>query len=165
MATEQTQQTIRSVVINVGHGSLLLPNGILAEVISAADPQAIEGAPDWFLGRIRWRGWSLPQISFAQLAGLSDEANTRKVGQKVAILKALSADAAAPYIAVVTQGFPRLTIVDKDFLVRVELDEDEQPAPGVLTKAMLRDDEVIIPNMQQIDHLINDVLAADYEIA
>lgn len=164
MAIEQTQQTIRSVVINVNNGSLLLPNGILAEVISASEPQPVEGAPDWFLGRIRWRGWSLPQISFAQLAGMADEDNSRKVGQKVAILKALSPDAVVPYMAVLTQGFPRLTIVDRDFLVGVALEEDEEREQGVLTRAMLRDDEVIIPNMREIDQLIADVLSVEHEV-
>ena len=51
-----TAQIIRGVLIQVADARLLLPNATIAEVLSYADPDRVENAPDWLLGRIRWRG-------------------------------------------------------------------------------------------------------------
>jgi len=56
---------------------------------------AIGNAPDWLLGRIRWRGWQLPLVSFARLSGIADEQGG--LGSKVIVLKALGP--AAPRMA------------------------------------------------------------------
>ena len=106
---------IRGVVIAVTNGRLLLPNATIAEVITYSDPDPVEGAPRWLLGRVRWRGWRVPIISFARLAGLSDVEGER--GSKVVVLKALSAHPRLPYFCLLTQGFPRLTTVTAAALV------------------------------------------------
>ena len=58
---------IRGVLIQVAGARLLLPNATIAEVLSFADPEPVANAPDWLLGRIRWRGWQLPLLAFARL--------------------------------------------------------------------------------------------------
>src|SRR3546814_20605861 len=63
---------IRGVLIQVGGARLLLPNATLSEVLSYADPEPVENATAWLLGRIRWRGWPLPRVSFSRIAGLSE---------------------------------------------------------------------------------------------
>src|SRR3546814_15165996 len=62
-------QDIRGVLIQVGGARLLLPNATISEVLSYADPEPVENAPEWLLGRIRWRGWQLPLVSFWRTAG------------------------------------------------------------------------------------------------
>ncbi|HQY49033.1 MAG TPA: chemotaxis protein CheW, partial [Thermomonas sp.] len=54
---------IRGVLIQVAQARLLLPNATIAEVLSFAPPEPVADAPDWLLGRIRWRGWQLPLVS------------------------------------------------------------------------------------------------------
>ncbi len=63
---------IRGVLIQVAGARLLLPNATIAEVLSYAEPEPLSPAPDWLLGRIRWRGWQLPLVAFSRLAGLGD---------------------------------------------------------------------------------------------
>src|SRR3546814_647719 len=62
-------QDIRGVLIQVGGARLLLPNATISEVLSYADPEPVEHAPEWLLGRIRGRGWQMPLCSFSILAG------------------------------------------------------------------------------------------------
>ena len=81
------QRDIRGVLITVTNGRLLLPNANVAEVITFSDPEAVENAPEWLLGRVRWRGWRLPLISFSRMAGWSQEDG--HLGAKVAVRKAL----------------------------------------------------------------------------
>ena len=79
-----SQRDIRGVLITVTNGRLLLPNASVAEVITYSEPEAVENAPDWLLGRVRWRGWRLPLLSFSRLAGWSNEDG--HLGAKVAVL-------------------------------------------------------------------------------
>src|SRR3546814_19288988 len=78
-------QDIRGVLIQVGGARLLLPNATISEVLSYADPEPVEHAPEWLLGRIRWRGWQLPPVSFSRISGLADE--TGGLGRKGRVLQ------------------------------------------------------------------------------
>ena len=130
------QSDIRGVLIQVAGARLLLPNATIAEVLSFADPEAIANAPDWMLGRIRWRGWQLPLVAFSRLAGISSERGG--LGSKVIVLKALGGDPKAPFFAVLTQGFPRLVTVAEAGLVTEETERSLLPtgcAPRISTSA------------------------------
>ena len=52
----ESTNIIRGVLIQVAEARLLLPNATIAEVLSYADPEPVADAPDWLLGRMRWRG-------------------------------------------------------------------------------------------------------------
>jgi chemosensory pili system protein ChpC len=155
-----TQQSdIRGVMITVTDGRVLLPNATVSEVITFALPEPVPNAPNWLLGRIRWRGWRLPLISFARLAGYAD--NEGELGAKVVVLKALGNNPKLPYFAMLTQGFPRLVTVAADALLidtEAELDIGGL-RPGVLNPVLLRDDPAVIPDLAQIESLIADALA------
>ncbi|MEO8459490.1 MAG: chemotaxis protein CheW [Dokdonella sp.] len=147
---------IRALMIPVTNGRLLLPNATVAEVIAYATPEDVADAPVWLLGRIVWRGWSLPLVSFSRLAGLGEEVPSSTA--KVAVLKALNGDAKLPFMAVLTQGFPRLITVTQDMLVPSG-DENRQ-ASGVLAEVLIRDDAAIIPDLGTIEDMITEALAA-----
>ena len=149
------QNDIRGVMITVTDGRVLLPNATVSEVITFALPEPVPNAPDWLLGRIRWRGWRLPLVSFARLAGYATQEG--ELGAKVVVLKALGGNPKLPYFAMLTQGFPRLVTVSADTLI-VNADGDDF-APGVLTPVLLRDDAAVIPDLGQIETLISEALA------
>ena len=151
------QNDIRGVMINVTNGRVLLPNATVSEVITFAVPEPVPDAPNWLLGRIRWRGWRLPLVSFARLAGYSDTEG--ELGAKVVVLKALGGNPKLPYFAMLTQGFPRLVTVSHDALVDSAVEGDEQP-PGVLMPVLLRDDPAVVPDLAQIEQRLADALAA-----
>lgn len=151
---QQTAADIRGVMIQVTEGRLLLPNATVAEVITYSEPEPVPGAPDWVMGRIRWRGWRIPMVSFARLAGFSQVEGER--GSKVAVLKALSGNPRLPYFCMLTQGFPRLTTVSQAQLTEQEGDLP----PGALMRVRLRDDDAVIPDLTDIETRLADVLAA-----
>lgn len=150
-----TESDIRGVLIQVGGGRLLLPNATIAEVLSYAEPDAIADAPDWLLGRIRWRGWQLPLVAFARLAGLAKEKGG--LGSKVVVLRALGGNPRAPYFALLTQGFPRLVTVSRETLMVVD---DHNPLPnGVQARVLLNEDAAFLPDLGIIEMQINLALA------
>lgn len=144
---------IRGVLIQIEGGRLLLPNATVSEVLSYAAPEPIEGAPDWILGRIRWRGWQLPLVAWARLSGTApDEAGG--LGSKVAVLKALHGNPRLPYFALLTQGFPRLVTVSRSALVA---DDGELP-DAALASVMLNEDRALVPNLDAIASQIDAAL-------
>lgn len=146
---------IRGVMITVTDGRVLLPNATVSEVITFAEPEPVPGAPNWLLGRIRWRGWRLPLVSFARLAGYATREG--ELGAKVVVLKALGGNPKLPYFAMLTQGFPRLVTVAADSLM-IDAEAGELP-PGVLMPVLLRDDRAIVPDLAQIETLIADAIS------
>lgn len=151
----EARPDIRGVLIQVAGARLLLPNATIAEVLSFADPEPIANAPDWLLGRIRWRGWQLPLVAFSRVAGISSERGG--LGSKVIVLKALGGDPKAPFFAVLTQGFPRLVTVSEASLVTEETDRSLLPR-GVVARVTLNEDEALVPDLEQLEQLIGESL-------
>lgn len=145
---------IRGVLIQVAGARLLLPNAAIAEVLSYAPPDPIDGAPDWLLGRIRWRGWALPLITFSRFSGIAEEQGG--LGSKVIVLKALGGDTKHPYFAVLTQGFPRLVTVTDAAMTR--LDAGEEMPDGVMSRVRLNEDEALVPDLEDLETSLREAL-------
>jgi chemosensory pili system protein ChpC len=148
------QADIRGVLISVTDGRILLPNANIAEIITYSEPELVENAPDWLLGRVRWRGWRLPLMSFSKFAGWGTEAGT--LGTKVAVLKALGNNPKLPYFAVLSTGFPRLVTVNTGNLQEVQGMKD-LPL-GIYSKVMLNDDTAIVPDMMSVELMLDKAL-------
>jgi len=147
---------IRGVMVPVTDGRVLLPNATVAEVISYTRPEAIPNAPNWLLGRLPWRGWRLPLFSFPMLTGqLEDEGRNNA---RVAVLKAVGGNATMPFLALLAQGFPRLTTITQELLIPTS---DQHPhAPGVRAEVLVRDDRAVIPDLDLIESMVAQALAA-----
>lgn len=147
MSEQPLPREIRCVLVPVGQLRLLLPNATVAEVITLPTPEPVEGAPEWLLGRIAWRGWRVPLVSFTKLAGAPE--GDADLAVRVAVLKALGNNARLPFIAVVTQGFPRLTTLNAELIIPTH---DGAPLPsGVKAQVLVRDDIAVIPDLEGIE--------------
>jgi chemosensory pili system protein ChpC len=146
-AVQSLPREIRGVMLPVTGGRVLVPNTTMAEVITYAQPEAVESAPHWLFGRLTWRGWGLPVLSFSVLAGVAEEAPTENA--RVAILKALSGHPRLPYFGVLTQGFPRLTLISEDILLP-DTSVSELPA-GVREQVIVHDEPAWIPDLAAVE--------------
>ena len=149
---------IRCVLVPAGSLRLLLPNATVAEVLPMpAAPDPMESAPEWLLGRIAWRGWRVPLVSFTKLAGAPE--GDADLAVRVAVLKALGNNARLPFIAVVTQGFPRLTTLNAELIIPTH---DGAPLPsGVKAQVLVRDDIAVIPDLEGIEAELAALLGLD----
>jgi chemosensory pili system protein ChpC len=123
-------------------------------VITLPTPEPVDGAPDWLLGRIAWRGWRVPLLSFTRLAHA--EEGDAELSMRVAVLKALGDNPQLPFIAVVTQGFPRLTTLNAELIIPT-LDGTPLP-PGVRAQVLVRDDMAVIPDLEGIESELVELL-------
>jgi chemosensory pili system protein ChpC len=161
MSEQLLPREIRCVLVPVGQLRLLLPNATVAEVITLPTPEPVEGAPDWLLGRIAWRGWRVPLVSFTKLAGAPE--GDAELAVRVAVLKALGNNPKLPFIAVVTQGFPRLTTLNAELIIPTH---DGAPLPaGVKAQVLVRDDIAVIPDLEGIEEELAGLLGFDEQAA
>ncbi|KRE88551.1 chemotaxis protein CheW [Frateuria sp. Soil773] len=155
MSEQPLPREIRCVLVPVGQLRLLLPNATVAEVITLPTAEPVEDAPEWLLGRIAWRGWRVPLLSFTRLAGA--EEGDAELSMRVAVLKALGGNPKLPFIAVVTQGFPRLTTLNAELIIPTH---DGTPLPpGVRAQVLVRDDVAVIPDLEGIEEQLTELLA------
>jgi chemosensory pili system protein ChpC len=146
---------IRGLLITVVGGRVLLPNANVSEIITAATPEPVADAPPWLLGRVRWRGWRVPLVSFSLLSGISDRDGA--LNAKVTVLKGLSGQPRMPYIALLCLGFPRLTTVSPDMLVP---NGEGEGMTGVRMGVLVRDDPAWIPDLPAIEAMAARALAS-----
>lgn len=153
--SDDSASIIRGVLIQVAEARLLLPNATIAEVLSYSDPEPVPDAPDWLLGRMRWRGWQLPLVSFSRFTGIAEERGG--LGSKVIVLKALGGDPKRPFFALLTQGFPRLVTVTEAGLAAVA--DDAAVPEGVLARVRLNEDDALLPDLLTLEERIGEALA------
>jgi chemosensory pili system protein ChpC len=67
----ETHLSIRSQIIPIGGGHLVLPNTAVAEVINYSEPAPIAEGPEWLLGLLSWRERDVPLLSFEVMCGQS----------------------------------------------------------------------------------------------
>lgn len=146
---------VRGVLIQIVGAQVLLPNASTVEVMSYAEPDPVENAPDWMLGRIRWRGWRVPMIAYSRMVGVGSESST--IGTKVVMLKALGGDPKLPYFGLLAQGFPRLVTIGRESLI-VDTAEDETLPESVRTRVMFNDAPALVPDLDAIERMISDAL-------
>lgn len=153
-ASSSLPSEIRGVMIPVTGGRVLVPNTTMAEVITYARPDAVADAPAWLLGRLSWRGWGLPVLAFSALVGTAAEEPTRNA--RVAILKALTGYPRLPYFGVLTQGFPRLTLISDNILLP-DTEAGELPT-GVRDRVIVHDEPAWIPDLAAVEGMVAEAL-------
>ncbi|MBS0516658.1 MAG: chemotaxis protein CheW [Proteobacteria bacterium] len=144
---EALPREIHAVLITIGGARMLLPNAIVAEIVPLAGVEAIEGAPAWLLGSMRWRERTIPLVSLPMLTGTAAQEDAKRA--RVAVLKTLDGRDELPYFGLISQGLPRLTTITPELLVRT--DDGQQLAAGTSAHVLVRSDQAIIPDLNWIE--------------
>jgi chemosensory pili system protein ChpC len=148
---------IRGIMIPVTEEKrVLLPNAIIAEVVSYGDLKKIDSTPNWLLGQINWRGYDLPVICYNSLA-TGQLTKNENIG-RVAVIKALGDIDKMPYFAMVVLGVPRLQLVTQGDLQVHEGEDNDSNA--IASKVTIQDEMSEIPNIRYIEHVLNLALDA-----
>ncbi|AXI83620.1 chemotaxis protein CheW [Xylella taiwanensis] len=142
-----SQDEIRGILIQTGSERVLLPNAVVAEVMSRVSVESLTDVPSWLVGRIVWYGWKVPLVSFARFIGLDEEVTADS--NKVILMKALGCHADLPYFALLTGSFPQLISVSRDSLLA---DASEEILPqGVHMRVLLSETQALLPNLDTIE--------------
>lgn len=144
------KDNVRTLIIPLAGRNLLLPNVAVAEVIPYLRPRTVEGAPDWLLGAINWRGLTIPLISFDRLHG---QAHADVMAQaRIAVFNSVRADNTLGFYAVVAAGIPQLKRVNADALQ----DVPGVMAAGLLAQVQVGDIQAVIPDLAALESVVTE---------
>ena len=146
---------IRSVLLPLQHGQLLLPNASVAEVVGYQEPEAVTDSPDWLLGLISWRQQGVPLICFDQLLGMPTEGRGQHA--RIAICNTLGNNPQRPHIAILTKFIPHLVRVS-DANIEPVTDLVELGKP-VLRQVLIDQENAWIPALDVVEWLVEEVFA------
>ena len=149
----QIQDKVRSLLVPVQGGMLLLPNVAVAEVVDHQTPQAVEEGPPWLLGFIHWRGLDVPLLSFEAVRGESVPEALPQA--RIAVVNTIKGGEVAFY-ALLTAGIPRLVQVAEEDVMPAET--EESLAPGEAARVLVNGAPAVIPDLDALESLVADYL-------
>lgn len=143
---EQKIQEVASLLIPLQGQTVLLPNVTVAEIVPVSPIQPVDNSPNWYLGNCQWRELTVPLLSFEALNG--DERPGLHSRARFAVLNTTGINDSLPFIAILTQGLPRLARVSED---EISEREDSENRPYDFMHVSWAGEYTIIPNVAAIE--------------
>jgi len=142
---EQTQE-VASLLIPMNGNHLLIPNVTVAEIVPVSQVTPVLRSPDWYLGNCRWREQTVPLLAYEVLNG--DEKPFVNARSRFAVLNTTGLDDSLPFIAVLTQGLPRLArVTDEEITKRDDIDTKRFE----LMHVSWAGEEAVIPDISKVE--------------
>lgn len=153
---EKKVQEVASLLIPIQGRLLLAPNVTVAEIVPVSQVIPVADAPAWYLGNCSWREQTIPLLSFEVMN------NEDKPGvasrSRFAVLNTTGVNESLPFIAILTQGLPRLARVTEEEITERE---DADNKPFELMHVSWAGEEAVIPNVEAMERAFLDYLHVD----
>jgi len=139
-------QEVASLLIPLQGHTILLPNVTVAEIVPTSSIQPIQDAPSWYLGNCTWRELTVPVLSIEALNG--DATPPLHARARFAVLNTTGINENLPFIAILTQGLPRLARVNEE---EIREREDGENRAVDLMQVSWAGEYTVIPNVPAIE--------------
>ena len=120
------KQLIKCVIFTLRKENVIIPEALVAEIVSVKDIETDESMPDWYLGDMRWRDKNIPLVSFEAAAGM--EYTGVNLNTQAIVLYAVGNGETVsenPYVALVMSGVPHSSSFSRQqFKLDSEAEED-----------------------------------------
>jgi chemosensory pili system protein ChpC len=137
------QDSIRCIQLPLLNIQLLLPNAVVAEIISYVRPE--QSGDDWLDGVMIWRGVSVPVVSVEKMC--QQDYNEPGVRSRIAVIYNLFNDDEMPYLGIIMQDIPRAYLAEED---RMPAQTNEAGCEFLHGQADVMNSEMMIPNLDAI---------------
>lgn len=104
------KQEIKCVILTLRKENVIVPNSLVAEIISVREIDSMDNVPDWFLGNMKWRGADVPLLSFEASGG--EVISKVNLNTQAVVLYAVSDSGEpgeTPYLGLVMSGVPHVS--------------------------------------------------------
>lgn len=153
---EKKVQEVASLLIPIQGRLLLAPNVTVAEIVPVSQVLPVENAPAWYLGNCSWREQTIPLLSFEVMNGEDKPGVASR--SRFAVLNTTGVNDSLPFIAILTQGLPRLARVTEEEITERE---DADNKPFELMHVSWAGEEAVIPHVEAIERAFLDYLHVD----
>jgi len=143
---EKKVQEVASLLIPIQGRLLLAPNVTVAEIVPVSQVIPVQDAPVWYLGNCAWREQTIPLLSFEVMNGEDKPGVASR--SRFAVLNTTGVNESLPFIAILTQGLPRLARVTEEEITQRE---DADNKPYELMHVSWAGEEAVIPDVEAIE--------------
>lgn len=153
---EKKIEEVASLLIPLQGRMLLAPNVTVAEIVPVSQVIPVQDAPAWYLGNCSWREQTIPLLSFEVMNG--EEKPGVVTRSRFAVINTTGQHDALPFIAILTQGLPRLARVTEEEITERE---DADKKPFELMHVSWAGEEAVIPDVEAMERAFLDYLHLD----
>ena len=140
-----------SLLVPLAGERLIVPRASVAEVVSYQAPEAMAGAPAWYLGTISWSGRSVPVVSFEGACGQAIPAPGGRT--RIVVFYCLGQKLQAGVFGILTQGFPQLVRVNPD-VMKADAARTFPERMPVLCQVRMINETPLIPDLERLEEII-----------
>ena len=126
--------------------TLLVPNVSVAEMAPIQPLSRQDHHPTWMLGFYDWRERQVPVLSYEVLSG--QEKPRPNPRGRIAVLNNTGVSDTLPFIAITTEGIPRMVRVSSEDII--ENDEKEKKAYDLMT-VVVGMENLVVPNITALE--------------
>lgn len=153
-----SKDQLKCVILTLRKENVIVPNALVAEIISVKDVEELSNMPEWYLGDMKWRGADVPLLSFEAAGG---EATSRvNLNTQAVVLYAVGRDGEKsdnPYLGLVMSGVPHVSHFSRDQIkTDTEADGDH---PMVAQKVRINGASVSILDVDGMVHMVSEAAA------
>ena len=141
-------ENIRSLLIPLSEGNLLLPSVTVAEVLPYSSPEKIQG-PAWLVGVLHWRDQTIPVIRLETIANI--EINAEQASRRIVIFYGL--ENTQNFYAIITQNMPRTLIVTKSLLTEAKITDIK----GLVASVKIDGQQAWLPDYEYLETLFESI--------
>jgi chemosensory pili system protein ChpC len=149
-------QSIKCVILTLRKENVILPNALVAEIISVKDIEESKNSEKWFLGNMKWRGTDVPLLSFEAAGG--EEISKVNLNTQAVVLYAVGKGKDVnenPYLALVMSGVPHISSFTRE-QIRNDVETDH---PMVAQKVRINGASVSILDVDAMSDMVNELAA------
>lgn len=143
---EKKIQEVASLLVPLHERLILVPNVTVAEIVPVSQVTSVADSPTWYLGNCTWRELTIPLLSYEAMNGDAKPGyNSRS---RFAVFNTTGLNDSLPFIAILTQGIPRLARVNEE---EISEREDMDRKPFELMHVSWAGEEAIIPDVAAME--------------
>ena len=149
---EQNNQLIKSIILTLKNELVVVPNASVAEIVSVSGVHEVKDAPQWVLGKTRWRGVEVPVVSYEAAGG--EDAQAVNVNTQVAVMYSASeeGDKSYPFIGLAMHGVPHVSTFSRE-QIRID-DQASAEHPMIAQKVRLNGASASILDIYAIEEML-----------
>jgi chemosensory pili system protein ChpC len=152
-------QSIKCVILTLRKENVIVPNALVAEIISVKDVEQSENMPAWFLGNMKWRGADVPLLSFEAAGG--DKISKVNLNTQAVVLYAVGNDGDVsenPYLGLVMSGVPHVSYFTRE---QIKVDSEAlEEHPMIAQKVRINGASVSILDVDEMVNMVSELAAA-----
>ena len=150
---------IKCVILTLRKENVIIPNALVAEIISVKEVVEDENMPRWFLGKMNWRGEDVPLLSFEAAGG--EDIQKVNLNTQAVVLYAVGNDGAvkeSPYLGLVMSGVPHVSNFSRDQVIKDD-DEEAEGHPMIAQKVRINGASVSILDVDAMVDMMSELAA------